>query len=54
MVSAINEVGQAMGLRTIAEYAENEAIIRELDRLAVDYVQGYGVAPPRPLRLFSF
>jgi EAL domain-containing protein (putative c-di-GMP-specific phosphodiesterase class I) len=54
MVSAINEVGQAMGLRTIAEYAENASIIRELERLAVDYAQGYGVAPPKPLRLFTF
>ncbi len=54
MVSAINEVGQAMGLRTIAEYAENESILRELNRLAVDYAQGYAVSAPKPLRLFSF
>ncbi len=54
MVSAINEVGQAMGLHTIAEYVENESILRELNRLAVDYAQGYGVAPPKPLRLFDF
>ncbi len=54
MVSAINEVGQAMRLRTIAEYAENASILRELERLAVDYAQGFGVAPPKPLRLFTF
>ena len=53
MVSAINEVGQSMGLRTIAEYAESEAIVEELRRLAVDFAQGYGVAKPRPLRLLS-
>jgi diguanylate cyclase (GGDEF)-like protein/PAS domain S-box-containing protein len=54
MVSAINEVGQSMGLRTIAEYAESEAIVQELRRLAVDYAQGYGVSKPRPLRLLNF
>jgi diguanylate cyclase (GGDEF)-like protein/PAS domain S-box-containing protein len=53
MVSAINEVGQSMGLRTIAEYAESEAIVQELRRLAVDYAQGYGVSKPRPLRRLS-
>ncbi|MCG6868045.1 MAG: EAL domain-containing protein [Gammaproteobacteria bacterium] len=53
MVSAINEVGQSMGLRTIAEYAESEGIVRELRRLAVDYAQGYGVAKPKPLRLLK-
>jgi len=53
MVSAINEVGQSMGLQTIAEYAESESIVRELSRLAVDYAQGYGVARPKPLRLLK-
>jgi diguanylate cyclase (GGDEF)-like protein/PAS domain S-box-containing protein len=49
MVSAINEVGQSMGLRTIAEYAEDEAIVAELRRLGVDYAQGFGIARPAPL-----
>jgi Amt family ammonium transporter len=49
MVSAINEVGHSLGLRTIAEYAEDEAIVAELRRLGVDYAQGFGVARPAPL-----
>jgi diguanylate cyclase (GGDEF)-like protein/PAS domain S-box-containing protein len=49
MVSAINEVGHSLGLRTIAEYAEDDAIVAELRRLGVDYAQGFGVARPAPL-----
>ncbi|MCE8034515.1 EAL domain-containing protein [Halomonas sp. MCCC 1A11057] len=46
MVSSISQVGQVMGLRTIAEFAENEEIISILREIGVDYAQGYGVARP--------
>ncbi len=46
MVESINNVGHVMGLRTIAEFAENQAIIDVLLEIGVDYVQGYGVAMP--------
>lgn len=46
MVSTISQVGQVMGLRTIAEFAENEEIITILKEIGVDYAQGYGVAMP--------
>jgi EAL domain-containing protein (putative c-di-GMP-specific phosphodiesterase class I) len=49
MVSAINEVGHVMGIKTIAEYAHNEAILEILARLGVDYAQGYAVGVPAPL-----
>ncbi len=52
MVSAINEVGQAMGIETIAEYAESNAILRELKRLAVDFAQGYAISRPQPLGIW--
>jgi len=48
MVDAINKVGQVMGLKTIAEFVENEAIRRLLKELGVDYVQGYGIGKPKP------
>ncbi|MCP3870785.1 MAG: EAL domain-containing protein [Gammaproteobacteria bacterium] len=50
MVKAINEIGHTMGLETVAEFVENEAILEELHRLGVDYAQGYGVSQPRPLK----
>ena len=49
IVQSINEVAHATGKKTIAEFAESEAIIACLARIGVDYVQGYGVAIPRPL-----
>jgi len=49
LVKSINDMGHAMGKRTIAEVVENQAIFEELRRIGVDYAQGYGIAAPRPL-----
>jgi EAL domain-containing protein (putative c-di-GMP-specific phosphodiesterase class I) len=49
MTEAINRIGHIMGIKTIAEYAENDAIIEELRNIGVDYAQGYGVCKPTPL-----
>ena len=49
MVKAVNQVGQVMGIKTIAEFVENDAILGRLRNIGVDYVQGYGIAEPRPL-----
>jgi EAL domain-containing protein (putative c-di-GMP-specific phosphodiesterase class I) len=49
MVEAINRIGQVMGIKTIAEYAESECIIDKLREMGVDYAQGYGVQAPQPL-----
>lgn len=49
MVASICEIGHVMGLKTIAEFVENDAIIAVLKELGVDYAQGYGVARPQPL-----
>ena len=46
MVESINNIGHVMGLQTIAEFAENGAIINILKEIGVDYAQGYGVAMP--------
>jgi diguanylate cyclase (GGDEF)-like protein len=49
MVSAINQVGQIMGIKTIAEFVENDEILSALKVINVDYVQGYGIEKPMPL-----
>jgi EAL domain-containing protein (putative c-di-GMP-specific phosphodiesterase class I) len=49
MVAAINEVGHVMGIETIAEYVENDQIIKKLKEINVDYGQGYGIAQPKPI-----
>jgi len=49
MVKSINEVGQVMGIKTIAEFAASEEIIRSLREVGVDNAQGYAIARPIPL-----
>lgn len=53
MVEAINRIGQMMGLQTIAEFVENEAILERVRALGVNYAQGYGISKPLPLTFSS-
>ena len=53
MVKSINEVGQVMGIKTIAEFAASESIINSLREVGVDNAQGYAVARPIPLSSLS-
>ncbi len=49
MIEAINRVGHTMGLKTIAEWVENDEVRAELVELGIDYLQGYGIHEPEPL-----
>lgn len=49
MVRAINEIGQVMGMETVAEFVENDEILEELKNIGVDFAQGYGIGRPRPI-----
>jgi diguanylate cyclase (GGDEF)-like protein len=49
MVASIHRIGKLMGIQTIAECVENQAVLEKLRALGVDYAQGYGVARPVPL-----
>jgi diguanylate cyclase (GGDEF)-like protein/PAS domain S-box-containing protein len=51
MVEAVNRIGHRMGLLTIAEGVESDAISQKLQEIGVDYGQGYGLAKPQPLNL---
>lgn len=48
MVSSIHQIGNVMGLKTIAEFVENDAILDELKIMGIDYGQGYGIGRPEP------
>ncbi|MEM7562898.1 MAG: EAL domain-containing protein [Pseudomonadota bacterium] len=50
MVKSINEIGQVMGMKTIAEFVENDTIRSELEKIGVNYGQGYGLGKPTPLQ----
>lgn len=49
LVKAINDMGHAMGKRTIAEAVESQEIFDALRLIGVDYAQGYGITAPQPL-----
>lgn len=46
MVEAITKVGHKMGMLTIAEFVENEAIAVKLEEIGVDYIQGFHIGRP--------
>lgn len=53
MVRAISEVGQAMGILTIAERVETKDVLDKLAVLGVAYAQGYYIARPASVQEFE-
>ena len=49
LVKAINDLGHILGVQTIAECAEGNAVVAELREMGVDYTQGYATGAPLPL-----
>ncbi|MCC3405627.1 MAG: EAL domain-containing protein [Microcoleus sp. PH2017_10_PVI_O_A] len=47
MVEAIAKIARAMGIKTIAEYVESQAVMDKLKELGVDYGQGYYLGKPQ-------
>jgi EAL domain-containing protein (putative c-di-GMP-specific phosphodiesterase class I) len=46
IVEAINEVGPIMGLKTVAEFVEDDRTRLALRKIGVDYAQGWGIHKP--------
>lgn len=49
MVASINNIAHIMGLKTVAEFVENEATRALLQETGIDYAQGYLISRPSPL-----
>ena len=49
MVRSINELGQIMGIKTVAECVETQEALNRLKSIAINYVQGYFLHLPEPL-----
>jgi len=49
MVEAINHIAEGIGLKTVAEYVENEHILNSVRDLNVDYAQGFHLSRPTAL-----
>jgi EAL domain-containing protein (putative c-di-GMP-specific phosphodiesterase class I) len=46
MVKSINEIGHMMGKKTIAEYVEDQQTLDLLNKIGVDFAQGYFFSKP--------
>ena len=53
MVKAINQVGQAMGIETIAERVESRQVLDKLSELGIEFAQGYFIARPTSVQTFE-
>ena len=53
IVESINRIGHIAGMKTIAEYVENDTIIKQLTELGVDFAQGWEVERPQPFTSFK-
>jgi diguanylate cyclase (GGDEF)-like protein/PAS domain S-box-containing protein len=50
IVKSIKEIGHLMGMKTVAEYVENDEVKVMLTAIGIDYGQGYGLGKPKPLK----
>ncbi len=49
IVKTVNSMAHSLNIETVAEFAENEKIVGKLEKLGVDYAQGYYFEKPRIL-----
>ncbi len=49
VIDAVVRIARGLGKETVAEFVTTEKTLRLVDRLGVDYAQGYHIAHPAPL-----
>ncbi len=49
MVESINQIGHVLGMRTIAEYVQDERTLDLLKQIGVDFAQGSIIQTPQPV-----
>jgi Amt family ammonium transporter len=49
MVESILRLSQVLGIETIAELVESDAVLERLREMGIDCAQGYAIERPRPL-----
>jgi len=48
----MHRVGKAMGIRMIAEHVESRQSLEVLEKIGVEFVQGYHIAAPASVERF--
>jgi EAL domain-containing protein (putative c-di-GMP-specific phosphodiesterase class I) len=49
MVEAISQVGRTLGIATVAERVETAAVLAELEKIGIDFAQGFYLSRPLPI-----
>ena len=49
LLKSIHNIGKVFGMKTIAEFVENDIIMKKIIDIGVDYAQGFGIAKPSEL-----
>ncbi len=49
LIPSIDNLKEAAGLKTIAEFVEDQATAEALKEIGVDFAQGFGIETPGPL-----
>ena len=49
-VESIHNISKIMGIKTTAEYVENEDILNCIKSIGIDYAQGYHISKPTPVK----
>ncbi|MEJ2141705.1 MAG: EAL domain-containing protein [Gammaproteobacteria bacterium] len=47
MVESIIQIGHKLGLEIVAEYVENEHILKQVIKMGANYLQGYAISKPQ-------
>jgi EAL domain-containing protein (putative c-di-GMP-specific phosphodiesterase class I) len=50
MVRSIHQLANVIGIKTIAEFVENDTILEKLADIGIDYAQGYAISRPLALQ----
>ncbi len=53
MIESINNMAHLLGIKTVAECVDSEAVICELKRIGLDYSQGYYLSEPVEMNNFT-
>jgi diguanylate cyclase (GGDEF)-like protein len=50
MVRSIHSIAEAMNIQTVAEFVENDVILKELKLIGIHYGQGFHLGAPMPMK----
>jgi EAL domain-containing protein (putative c-di-GMP-specific phosphodiesterase class I) len=53
MVEAIAQIGDTMGIRTIAERVDSADVLARLADIGIQYAQGHYIGAPQPVEILD-